>query len=393
VDKDGAATFRVLSLSDGQDEEILGTECVIHKVINNLIIYSVWAPTKYNLNLYSVCISEKVPTLLAANVSGYYTSYEGKVFYTVGSEENSRLYSVLPDGTSKCEIAATPGKIIELRSGWIYYVSGEGRNACLMKISTDGKRTVTVASRFKKLIKMTNGYVYYVSTADDLTVVRNDGNAERVIAENVADYEMIIDDSHIYYLRREYVGNEGDAEGMGKSLYATDLHGKGLVKIAHNVTAMKDYSDKAIQITSESVNDYVITKPVGRKKTSVEYVTRTVTAYETVDKATGERQEIMQLGAPEVEYVYRRRKKLATTVENVTVRKGYERRDISERGLVRYEKARALDRQKQAKAAKKRAEAEAKASEKNAKREAKRNEKELSKKARRSKKSDTGSDS
>jgi hypothetical protein len=236
---------------------------------------------------------------------------------------------------------------------------------------------------------MTNGYVYYVSSADDLIVVRNDGNAERVIAENIAEYEMIIDESHIYYLRREYVGGEGD--GMGKSLYATDLHGKELVKIAHNVTAMKDYSDKAIQITSESVNDYVITKPVGRKKTSVEYVTRTVTAYETVDKATGERQEIMQLGAPEVEYVYRRRKKLATTVENITVRKGYERRDVSERGLVRYEKTRVLDRQKEEKAAKKRAESEAKASEKNAKREAKRNEKELSKKARRSKGSDTHS--
>ena len=389
VDKDGAASFRVLSLSDGRDEEVLGKECVIHKVIDNIIIYSVWAPSKYNLNLYSISIHEKTPTMLASNVSGYYTSYEGKVFYTVGANENARLYSVLPDGKGKCEITAAVGKIIDLRSGWIYYVSGEGRNACLMKVSTDGERTVTVASRFKKLIKMTSGYVYYVSSADDLCVVRSDGNGESVIAEDVEGDEMIIDDKHVYYLRREFVGKDcGDENGMGKSLYATDLSGKGLIKLAHNVTAMKDYSDTAVQITSESVNDYMVTTPISRKKSRTEYVTRNVVSYELLDKTTGERTSVMDVGAPQVEYVYckgglfsRKKKKLASTVENVTVRRGYERLGVTERGYVRNGEVREKMRKKDEKAAKKAAKIAAKEAEKASKKEAKKNKKESGKKA------------
>ena len=401
VNKEGLASFRVYSLADGRDEEVLGAECVIHKVIGDLIVYSVWAPTKYNLNLYSVSINEKTPTLLAANVSGYYTSYEGKVFYTVGFGECSRIYSVKPDGSEKNEICASAGKIIELRSGWIYYVSGEDRNACLMKISTDGERKVTVASRFKKLIKMTNGYVYYISTSDDLTVVRSDGNAESVIAEDVTDDKIIIDSNSVYYLRREFVGKTGtDDDGMGKSLYATDLTGKGLVKVAHNVTAMRNYSDDIIQITSESVNDYIVTTPVSRRKTNVEYVTCTVTTYEKLDKATGERTPVLEIGAPEVKYVFfrsglfrRKKKKLAVTVENVTVKRGYERHGITERGFVKDGEIREKNRKRDEKRAKKLAAEETKAAKKQAKRDEKKSKKELGKKDRKEKKSDTGSDS
>ena len=401
VDKEGSATFRVWSLAEERDEEVLGTECVIHKVLDKRIIYSVWAPSKYNLNLYSVDIEEKQPTLLASNISSYYTSYEGKIFYTVGTEGAARLYSVTPDGKERCEISATVGSISELRSGWIYFVSGDDRNAALMKVSTDGERTVTVATRFKRLIKMTNGYVYYLSTAGDLCVARSDGNERRVIAESVADEQIIIDDNGIYYLRREFVGNEyGDGDGMGCSLYATDLDGKGLTKIAHNVTDMKDYSDDEIQITSKSVNDYMITTPVSKKKTRTDYVTRTVTYYELLNKKSGERRVIMEVGAPERSYgsyktgciFARRRKRVAATIENVTVRRGYEREGVTERGYIREGEIREMNRKKDERAERKREKKEAKIAAKEARISARKHAK-AAKKEGKATKSDTGTDS
>ena len=157
---------------------------------------------------------------------------------------------------------------------------------------------------------------------------------------------------------------------------------------------------RLLQITSEGVNDYVVTTPVSRRKTNVEYVTCTVTTYERLNKTTLERTPILEIGAPEVKYVYfrsglfrRGKRKLAVTVENVTVKRGYERHGVTERGFVKDGEIREKNRKRDEKKAKKLAAKETKAAKKQAKRDEKKSKKELSKKDRKEKKSDTGSDS
>lgn len=407
VDRNGIGSFRVWSLSDETSDEILDTGCEIHKVIGTQIIYSVWSPSMYNLDLYSIDIRDKKPILLATNISSYYTAFEGKIFYKIGAD-GMRLYSVNPDGSDRTEIMSDPGSICALRSGWIYYTVGDDRNTCLLKVSTDGKRQIPVASRFGSLVKMTNGYIYYISSGGDLHVVRNDGNGDTLIAESVSDEEIIVDDKSIYYLKREYIGTEdGDEDGFGFSLYSTDLDGKNLLKLAHNVNAMKDYDDGHIHITYSKLNDYMITIPTSRKAARTEYTTALVTYYESLSKLTGAREAIMCVGTPEKEYgtyktgwlFFRKKRKAIATVTDITSRATYTREGISSRGYIRNSeleakrRKRALRKQKKLeKLELKRARKEAKLSAKKKKKEAKILEKKNKKLNKKSKKNSTGAD-
>lgn len=54
VNADGTTAFRVYDIESGEDKDILNANCIIHNVEGDRIIYSRWAPTKYNLDLYTV---------------------------------------------------------------------------------------------------------------------------------------------------------------------------------------------------------------------------------------------------------------------------------------------------------------------------------------------------
>jgi hypothetical protein len=309
----------------------------------------------YNMDLYSIDITDKVPTLLASNISSYYTAHEGKIFYTVGAEDK-RLYSVSAEGGEAKEILADAGSICTLRSGWIYYISGEGRNACLMKVSTDGTKNITVASRFRSMIKMTSGYIYYISTAFDLRAVRTDGRDDTLIAHSVADQKIIVDDERIYYLKNEFIGHEdGDENGEGLCLYSTDLDGKGLIKLAHNISTMTEYDESHIYMTLSRTNKYMLSIPTGKKTFDTEYISKTVTYYESLEKRTGKRESIMLTGAPEKVFgtyksgclIFKRRRRAEAVITKINEHSSYTRSGIASRGYVRGEELEAERRRQE----------------------------------------------
>ncbi|MBQ8381377.1 MAG: DUF5050 domain-containing protein [Clostridia bacterium] len=344
VGDSGVPVFKVYDVNTGVDMEILNENCIIHNVTAGNIIYSRWAPNEYNLDLYSINIEDKTPTVIDKNVSGYYTTYMGKVFYTVGAEGCEHLYSANLDGTEITEIIENPGRICKenINSGWLYYVSGEGQNACLMKVSADGKKTALVASRFGKLVKMQNGYVFYLSTSGDLRVVRSDGKGDKRIAEGVADQDIIIDYSKVYYLKRDKVAPATeDFDGYGLSLYTTDLDGKSFRKLAHNVVAMTDYDNESIYVCRKADIPFIVTTPVDKKTTTTETVVRTVTTYESYNKVTGEVNEVVRVGLPTKETLTYKagcflRRKLKTKEGTITEvgRSDYLRSNVAKTGMV-----------------------------------------------------------
>ncbi len=295
----GAQSFRLCNIVDGTNDAILDMECVIHSVVGGKVIYSLWAPSCYNMDLYSIDLETKEKALIDTNVHSYRETHLDKVFYTVGSDDYNRLYSANFDGSDKQEIMENAGRILSIRSGWIYYVSGEGRNACLMKVSADGTKHTLIASRFDRLVKRDDGYIYYVTTNDELHVVRTDGRGDRLIMDSVARARIIIDDAGVYCLRSEYVGEiDGDEDGMAYSLYFTDLCGKNLKKLAFGVVSISEYDDKTIYFCKKRTAQYTVSTPVGKDGYDVNVITRDVKTYCALEKATAKVEVILTLGVP-----------------------------------------------------------------------------------------------
>ncbi len=390
-------SFRVYDIKEEKSTEILSSDCIIHSVSGGNIIYSMRVSSAYNLNLYSVNIDTNVHRIIDSNIKGYYTTHGNRVFYTVGSKEDNRLYSANLDGTERCEVMENPGRICTFSSGWLYYINGTGINACLMKVSLDGARNMLVASRFGKLVKMLNGYIYYIATNGDLKVVRSDGTNDVRIAPNIDDLSrIIIDKSNVYYLKRDYFGPDADNnDSFGYSLYSTDLSGKNLRKLSHDVSAMVEYNDRYIYICKKRGTKYSVVTPVDRKNSTTEIIDRTITYYESYDKVKAEFTEIVHLGAPETTTVSYKKSRLPfskiITDRSVIneIQNTYVRGDVAPVGMVeqeeilaREEEARRIEAEKQAKLDEKKAKKQAKRD----KKQAKRDKKKAKKQAKRDKK-------
>ena len=168
-----------------------------------------------------------------------------------------------------------------------------------MKVRFDGSESMLVASRFASLVKMTNRHVFYMSASGDLRVVRNDGNDDKRIAAGVKGTHVIIDDAHVFYLKRDYIGpKDGDENGLGYSLYSTDLEGKNLHKIAHDITAMQEYNDRYLYICKHRDIKYAIKTPLTKRSSRTDVIDREIIYYEIYDKKRGEFKEIVHFGVP-----------------------------------------------------------------------------------------------
>ena len=354
VSGEGESSFRIYDINTGEDKQILNANCIIHNVDGDRIIYSRWAPSKYNLDLYSISVSTGETTLIDTNISGYYTTYGGKVFYTVGTGACARLYSAGLDGENIVEVMEDPGSICEVNSGWLYYVSGKGKNACLMKVRADGEGNTLVASRFDRLVKMQGGYIYYVSTSGELCVVRSDGHDAKRISSDVSGQDIIIDNSKIYYLKRDVVANATDSsDGYGLSLYTTDLEGKRFRKLAHDVVAMTDYDEEYIYICKTRLNYYKIETPIDKDNSKTETVSRNVTYYEAYNKLTGKFSEIVHIGAPTPETIsyqagcFLRRKTYTKESVITEMHAEFKRTNVAASGLVLGEEMEAARREQE----------------------------------------------
>jgi len=306
LDKDASTpVFRVYDINTGESTDILNSNYYIHSVNNGKIVYSLCLYSENNMDLYSLDIETQESKLIDSNVRKYYATSGNRVFYIVGSRDDKRLYAANIDGTDKCEIMENPGRICTFSSGWLYYVNGEGINACLMKVSTDGTKNMLVASRFGELVKVLNGYIYYIATNGDLKFVRSDGTNDVRIAPAIDDLSrIIIDKEKVYYLKNDDFGNvRGTGESAGYSLYSTDLYGKNLRKLSHDVSAIAEYNDRYIYICKKRGATYEVFTPVDRKTTTNELYSTSLTYYESYDKVTGEFEEIVRLGEPTTSYV------------------------------------------------------------------------------------------
>ena len=379
-------SFRVYDIETEESTEILDSNCVIHDVSDGKVIYSLRVPNIYNMDIYSLDIKTEEPHLIDENISAFNITHGNKVFYTVGTQNDKRLYSANLDGTDRCEISTNPGKILDYSSGWLYYVNGEGPNTCLMKVSIDGSKNILVASRFKTRVKSLNGYIYYISTSGDLRVVRSDGTSDTRIATGVDDLEhIIIDNEKIYYLKKDYIGpSEANESGLGLSLYTTDLLGKNLHKLAHDVSAIAEYNDRYIYLCKHRGMKYSVKTPINNKDSTTELIERELTFYESYDKQTHSFKEIVHFGMPTRSIVSYKKSfwpfsKYVTDQSIISeVPTDYIRDDVAPVGMVRNEELekmrRALARleaEKQEKRDAKQAKRDAKKAKRDAKRDAK----------------------
>lgn len=379
-------SFRVYDIVTEESTEILNSNCVIHDVKDGKIIYSLRVPSIYNMDIYSIDIKTEEHHLIDENISDFYTTHGNKVFYIVGTQNDKRLYSANLDGTERCEIMENPGRICTFSSGWLYYINGEGANACLMKVSIDGSKNMLVASRFEKLVKVLNGYIYYIATNGDLKVVRSDGTGDTRIAAGIDDLSrIIIDNEKVYYLKRDYLGpTDENASGLGYSLYTTDLNGKNLHKLAHDVSAISEYNDRYIYLCKYRGAKYSIKTPINRKDSTTELVSKSLTYYESYDKTTCKFKEIVHFGAPTRSIVSYKKSfwpfsKYVTDQSVISeVHSDYARENVAPVGMVRNEELEKMRRamaRLEAEKQEKRDAKQAKRDAKKAKRDAKRDEK------------------
>lgn len=345
-------SFHVYNIKTETDEAILNSECIIHALVDGKIIYSLYAPNPYNLNLYVIDIQTKAAKEIAKNINSYYAYSGNKIFYTVGSAELARLCSY---DTASGEIAeilnGMIGDVVSLGEDFIYYMKGADRNAVLMRTSTNGKENIRIASRVSRIIRMAGGYIYYVNSRDELHAVRTDGQGDLVIAREVSRGDVIIDDKNIFYLRREMVGDISTSEdGFSYSLYATTLKGKNLRKIAFNVVSIKEYDDKTIYLCTKENASFTIRRPVELDTYETAETTALLTTYKKLDKQSGEITDVLTLGAPNAESrefrvgcrLSKKTRTVSGTVIKHTRRQSYVRKGVARIGAVYDEELAAL---------------------------------------------------
>lgn len=307
--KSTTSIFMMYDIETKNKTKLLDSDCIIHNVTNNKVIYSLWKPNTYNMNLYAIDLVTMENKLLEDNIYDYFDTIDGKVYYTIGNSEFNPLFSINLDGTERTEIMQNIEDIQLVRAGWMYVIKGNKRNRVLMKISIDGKKKVFICSRFYSLVKFTNGYVYYTDADNALHIVRSDGQNDKVIAEDLSPSDIIIDQNYIYYLRDELVdfvlktelGQTKQNPKYSKSLYRMDLDGHNVKKLMFNVYSMKEYDETKIYISKDETVTYEITTPTSTKNSTKTIKTFDLIRYYEYDRLEGKINLVLTLGLPESE--------------------------------------------------------------------------------------------
>ena len=335
--KSEISNFMMYDINTETKTKVLDENCVIHNVYNNKVIYSLFKPNDYNMNLYSIDLATLENTLLEENIYDYFKTINGKVYYTVGNYAYNPLFSINLDGSERTEIMQNIENISMVRAGWMYVVKGNGINKRLMKISVDGKERITVCERFNTLVKITNGYVYYINYFNEFCIVRNDGLEKVVIAENLNKNDILIDQDYIYYLRSEVVDYKANAV-YSKSLYRMDLDGHNVKKIMFNVNNFKEYDENKLYISKSDTVTYEITTPTSKKDSVKTIKTFHLTRYYEYDRLLDKLNVVLTLGLPEEEeYSFKsgclkKESKVKATYKEIPVKITYERKGVTKAG-------------------------------------------------------------
>ena len=298
-------TFYSFNMDTKKVKSVLSADTQIVDVVDGKVIYFLWVPNNYNMDLYSLNLANGEKTKLDKNVYDYYATIDGKIYYYVGNGSNVTLYSINTDGSDKQEImvnAQNLGSAV-VRSGWLYIQVGSGLNAALKKISVDGKKVVTLCTQFKKLICFQDGYVYYLDTRGALRIAREDGSVNRVVLSDVQELVKITHDA-IYLLKREYIGvvDAGSKGAYSKSLYKVDKVGHNLTKIAFDVSNASEnkYDDNELYLYKTSTVTYSISTPLDDKGNyDTHYETRKIKSLLLYNIVKDDFKEVAVFGRPD----------------------------------------------------------------------------------------------
>ena len=355
VNAEGKTVFRTYDVATGDDSAVLNSHCIINYAEGDMIVYSRWAPTSYNLDLYTLNLGNYRVKTVATNIRSFYTVADGRIYYTVGTEGCEHLMSAKFDGSDKRDIIDDPGKIVATNSGWLYYAVGTGLNTVLMKVRLTGEDKCIVASSFKSAVKIGGGHIYYLSTLGDLISVRTDGKGATTVARGVDGESIIVDDKRVYYLKRDRVAPATEnSDGMGYSLFATALDGTDLVKLAHDVVSIKNHGDESIYVCRRPEIAYKIEKPVGKTEFEVEKITKTISIYSRFDKSSAVTEEIVRIGVPTAAGMsyksgcFLRPKYITRDAVITELHADYKRTGVAESGLVEGEELLAAEQEREA---------------------------------------------
>ena len=255
-------------------------EVFIYNVIDKYIIYGLWQPNGYNIDLFSYNLETTEIVLLEKNAYDIATikrfgkeiplTIDGYVYYMVGNNKYAPLYRVKPDGTDKKEIMTNVETIHFVRNGYFYitkyfpYYDSNGNlqfTRTLIKSKVDGSSRNYICSGFKSIVQFKQGFIYYLGEDDDLHIVRSDGERNRVISDH-CEKVVWINEQNIFFLYKEKTGKNKN----GSSLYSMDLQGRNLHKLAFDVQEIELYDENNIYYSVKDVLSYKVSIPKNSKE-------------------------------------------------------------------------------------------------------------------------------
>lgn len=292
------ACLMALNTETYEKKQVLSQNCEINAVVGSKVVYTLYSPNVYNMDLHVYDIRTDTDTVIETNIYDFFRVIGDRVYYYVGNYAYRPLFSNNLEGTDRVEIMTNVENIIAVHAGWMYILKGTTRNAVLIKVSVDGKKRLVVCSQFKTVVKITDSDIYYIDTSDVLRVVRTDGKFNTVIADDIDAANVVVDLDRIYYLRWERVNNKKKSY-LSRSLYTMDLHGHNVRKVMFNVLSIKNYDENMLYIERGDQLRYHIFYPAKRKKNErSEIKTFHFTRYYKFDKASGAMDNFLNIDFP-----------------------------------------------------------------------------------------------
>ena len=101
---------------------------------------------------------------------------------------NSTLYKVSTDGTSKAEISKDQPAFINVVGEWVYYIDASSKTNKMYKVKTDGTSRTKLSEDVVLYMVVVQDYVYYSNASDGLKLykMRTDGTSKTKLSNEIA---------------------------------------------------------------------------------------------------------------------------------------------------------------------------------------------------------------
>jgi len=291
-EKDYETKLMVCDLATGENRPVLDESCKIENVIKGKIIYTIYKSNSLNNDLRVYDMNDGSDILIEDNVYKYFASFDDRIFYTVGNAEYRPLYSNSFAGGDRKELMANVESVYDVRAGWMYVTKGTKNNRIIVKVNMETGERVLVCYSLKKIVKSSPTHIYYLDTANNLRVVRRDGEENNIIGKDIR--WSVIEPKELFYVRDEDVAY--NVEGM--SLYKMDSEGKNVKKLVFDIENAKNFDESTLYYVKKDRVRYKVTVPTGKDTKEEHYEFYNIERYFKFDKASGESEVVLTLGLP-----------------------------------------------------------------------------------------------